>query len=78
MISLLAWLPAPMFLLGVSVPSPMFLPGGLCPGGLFPGGRSPYRDPLESEKQVVRILLECFLVAEFPFFVQELLTSLDS
>ena len=73
MMSLLVWLPAPMFLLGVSVPSPMFLPGGL-----FPGGRSPYRDPLESEKQVVRILLECFLVAEFPFFVQELLTSLDS
>ena len=34
-----SWLPTPMFLQGISVSGPMFLPGwGLCPGILCPGG----------------------------------------
>ena len=39
----------------------MFLPGGLCPGDLCQGV-SVEEIPLYSEEQVVRILLECFLV----------------
>ena len=37
------WLPGPMFLLGVSVSGPIFLPGGLCPGGFLSkvGGNPP-------------------------------------
>ena len=33
MISLPVWMPGPVFLLGVSVSGPMFLPGCLCLGG---------------------------------------------
>ena len=83
--TLLVWLPGPLFLLGVSVPGSIFLlrvfiegcvsvqgslcpeddlcPWGLCPGGLCPGGVSVGTPPPpESEKRVVHILLECFLV----------------
>ena len=60
MMSLPVWLPGPMFLPGVFVPGLMFFLGvsdqrGLCPGGL-------YRETPQSEKRVVDILLECFLV----------------
>ena len=33
MMSFPVWLPGPMFILRVSVPGPMFFPGGLCPVG---------------------------------------------
>ena len=41
MMSLPVWLPGPIYLLGVSVPGPMFFLGGLCLGSLCPGGLSP-------------------------------------
>ena len=52
MMSIPVWLPFPIFLLGISVPGPMVLPGGLSPGGslsresLHVGRPS----PLKSEK----------------------------
>ena len=51
--SLPVWLPDAMFLLEV---------GGICPGVSVQGVL--YKEtPLESEKRVLRILLECFLVS---------------
>ena len=68
-------LPGPMFLLGglclwSHVPfggGGVSVQGGLCPGEVFVQGGlcqgdPPDRDPLYDEGQVVRILLECFLV----------------
>ena len=54
-----------MMSLPVWLPGPMFLPSRFCPGGggVFVQGVSVggvY--PPESEKRVVHILLECFLV----------------
>ena len=71
MISLLVRLPGPMFLRGVSVSVPMFLPGGLPDrdplGQRYPGQRPPDRDPPDSpllygKERALRILLECILV----------------
>ena len=74
MMSLPVWLPGPiMFLLGVSVPGPMFLPGRGSLTGVFLSRGSLCRgvsvtetdhiptDPLYGEEGVVRIILECFL-----------------
>ena len=38
-------MPDPLFLLGVSVSGPMFLPRGFPPGGLCPGGQSRTETP---------------------------------
>ena len=78
MMSLPFWLPGPMFLGGVSISGPMFLPGGLCLWSHVPtGGTTPYRDLPYGKERMVYILLECILVCDlfvdlhfqFPSFV---------
>ena len=76
--SLLVWLPGPMFLL-VGICSWSYVPsgrvpvqrglcsGGLCPGGSLSRGVCPgvsvgRPPPPESEKWTIHIILECFLV----------------
>ena len=68
--SIPVWVSSPMFLLGTFVPGPMLLRGGggFCLQGGLPTEGSAYRrvfgqtSLLEPEKQVVCIILKCFLV----------------
>ena len=63
MMSLPVWLTGLMFLLGVSVSGPMFLPGGVFVQGFFVQvGLCPWETPPYGDERAVRILLEFFLV----------------
>ena len=74
MMSLLVWLPGPMFFLGGSVSGPMFLLSGgvsigggsvwgnLCPGGSLSKGFCVRDNPPCGKERAVCILLECFLL----------------
>ena len=62
MMSLSAWLPGSMFLLGRSLSLVPCSFHGVFVRGTSVGGVSVGRPPKESKKRVVRILLESFLV----------------